>query len=56
MDGFIDIYSHILPEMDEGSKNVEQTINMVKIAYEEFVCNILFHCSVCSELYNPEWI
>jgi protein-tyrosine phosphatase len=35
MDGFIDIHSHILPEIDDGSKSMEQTIKMVKLAYEE---------------------
>ncbi|MGB8452071.1 MAG: CpsB/CapC family capsule biosynthesis tyrosine phosphatase [Anaerocolumna sp.] len=35
MDGFIDIHSHILPEIDDGSKSMEQTIHMVKLAYEE---------------------
>ena len=33
--GFIDMHSHILPEIDDGSRDMEQTINMLKIAYEE---------------------
>ncbi len=33
--GFIDMHSHILPDIDDGSENIEQTINMLKIAYEE---------------------
>lgn len=32
---FIDLHSHILPEVDDGSDSMEQTVNMLKIAYEE---------------------
>lgn len=32
---FIDLHSHILPEIDDGSSSMIQTINMLKIAYEE---------------------
>jgi len=35
MPGFIDIHSHILPNVDDGSKSLEQSLNMLKIAYEE---------------------
>lgn len=33
--GFIDIHSHILPNMDDGSHSVEQSLDMLRIAYEE---------------------
>lgn len=29
------MHSHILPEIDDGSKSMEETISMLKIAYEE---------------------
>lgn len=33
--GFIDIHSHILPNVDDGSKSLEQSLNMIKTAYCE---------------------
>lgn len=41
MEGFIDIHSHILPQLDDGSKSIEQTINMVKIAASEGIKTII---------------
>ncbi|WMJ85793.1 CpsB/CapC family capsule biosynthesis tyrosine phosphatase [Anaerocolumna sp. MB42-C2] len=56
----IDIHSHILPQVDNGSVSMEQTKNMLKIAYEEGITYIIAtpHYSVgCrnadkEELYN----
>lgn len=31
----VDIHNHILPGVDDGSKNMEQTIQMLQIAYKE---------------------
>lgn len=28
--GFVDIHSHVLPGIDDGAKNIEQSINMIK--------------------------
>lgn len=39
--GFIDMHSHILPQVDDGSRNMEQTISMLKIAYEEGIRTIV---------------
>ena len=33
--GFIDIHSHILPNMDDGSHSDEESLEMLRIAYEE---------------------
>ena len=33
--GFIDIHSHILPKLDEGSSSVEETEEMLRIAKED---------------------
>ena len=33
--GWIDIHCHILPGLDDGSKNMEQTERMLRIAYSE---------------------
>lgn len=31
----VDIHSHILPELDDGSKSMEESLAMLRIAYEE---------------------
>ena len=41
MEGFIDIHSHIIPDLDDGSANMDQTINMLKIAYREGIRSII---------------
>jgi len=33
--GFIDIHSHILPGVDDGSKSMDETLRMLTIAYAE---------------------
>lgn len=33
--GYIDIHSHILPNMDDGSRSMRQSLEMLRIAYEE---------------------
>jgi len=41
MEGFIDLHCHILPALDDGAKNMEQTREMLKAAYEEGVRTIV---------------
>lgn len=38
----IDIHSHIIPNVDDGAKNVEETFNLIEEAEEARVyrCNI----------------
>ncbi|HCL01042.1 MAG TPA: histidinol-phosphatase [Lachnoclostridium phytofermentans] len=36
-----DIHSHILPSVDDGSENLKQTRNMLKIAHEEGIIHII---------------
>ena len=31
----IDIHNHILPNIDDGSKSMEMSLNMLKFAYEQ---------------------
>lgn len=38
---YIDIHSHILPNLDDGSNSIEQTINMLKVAYKEGIRTII---------------
>lgn len=35
MEGFVDLHSHILPGIDDGSESLEMTVEMLKIAWEE---------------------
>lgn len=35
MDGFIDIHSHILPELDDGARNLDESREMLHTAYKE---------------------
>lgn len=37
----IDVHSHILPEIDDGSKSIEETAKMVEEAYEAGFCDII---------------
>lgn len=37
----IDVHCHILPEIDDGSKTIEESINMAKIASEEGIKKII---------------
>ncbi len=41
MNQWIDIHSHILPAVDNGSVSMSQTKNMLKIAYEEGISHIV---------------
>ena len=36
-----DIHSHMLPGVDDGSKNMEMSLDMLSIAYNEGVRNII---------------
>jgi protein-tyrosine phosphatase len=37
-----DMHCHLLPGVDDGSKNMEMTLDMLQIAYDEGTRNILF--------------
>lgn len=41
MQGYFDLHSHILPGIDDGPENMEETLRMVAIAYEEGIRIIL---------------
>lgn len=40
-DGFYDVHIHLLPGVDDGSKSMEMTIEMLKRAYEQGVRNLI---------------
>ena len=37
----IDIHNHILPNIDDGSKSVEMSLNMLKYAYEQGITDVV---------------
>lgn len=41
MEGFVDVHCHLLPGIDDGSKNMEMTMKMIKIAYEEGIRHMI---------------
>lgn len=41
MNGFIDVHSHILPALDDGAGNMAKTREMLQIAYEEGIREII---------------
>lgn len=41
MYGFIDIHSHILPGLDDGAKNMEESLAMLRIAHREGIRTII---------------
>lgn len=40
MDGLYDMHCHILPGIDDGSKDMDETLKMLKIAYDEGIRHI----------------
>ncbi len=46
MNGFIDIHSHIIPGVDDGAKDIQETRDMLKTAYNEGIRTIIAtpHC------------
>lgn len=41
MNGFIDLHSHVLPALDDGAKDLNKTREMLQIAYEEGIREII---------------
>lgn len=39
--GYIDMHSHILPGLDDGSRGMEQSVNMLRIAVREEIATII---------------
>ena len=37
----IDIHNHILPNIDDGSKTMEMSLNMLKYAYDQGVTDVV---------------
>lgn len=41
MSSYIDIHSHILPQIDDGAKNIDMSIKMLRIAQQNGIRNII---------------
>lgn len=41
MSGFYDIHSHVLPQIDDGAKNMEMSMEMIGSAYEQGVRHLI---------------
>lgn len=41
MDSYIDIHSHILPQIDDGAENFDVSMEMLRIAYADGIRNII---------------
>ena len=48
MGGYIDMHCHILPEVDDGAKSIEEMEKMLKIAYDEGI-----RCMIATPHYHP---
>ena len=49
MNKFIDTHCHIIPAVDDGAKNVEETSKMLRIAYDEGI-----RCIVATPHHHPK--
>jgi len=50
--GFIDIHSHILPKLDEGSSCIEESAQMLQIAREDGISGIVATPHILDGVYN----
>jgi protein-tyrosine phosphatase len=39
--GFVDLHAHILPGVDDGARNLEETVRMLRLAYKEGIRTII---------------
>ena len=49
MEGFIDMHCHILPGVDDGAKDIKETKEMLRIAYEEGI-----RCIIATPHHHPK--
>lgn len=48
MSGYIDMHCHILPEVDDGAGSIEETVQMLHIAYQEGI-----RCIIATPHHHP---
>ena len=49
----IDIHSHIIPKIDDGSKSIEESLNMIKEASKEGFTDIILTSHFLCDYYEP---
>ena len=49
MSGYIDMHCHILPEVDDGAQSIEETVQMLRIAYREGI-----RCIIATPHHHPK--
>ena len=49
MSGYIDMHCHILPEVDDGAESIEETVQMLQIAYQEGI-----RCIIATPHHHPK--
>ena len=49
-----DVHCHILPGIDDGSKNVQMSLDMLKLSAEQGVEGIIFTPHFYADMYSPE--
>ena len=49
-----DVHCHILPGIDDGSKNVQMSLDMLKMSAEQGVEGIIFTPHFYADMYSPE--
>lgn len=53
MEGYFDIHSHVLPALDDGSKDMEMSMRMIRMAYEQGVRYMMATPHYYSGHHNP---
>lgn len=57
MDGFIDMHSHILPNIDDGAEDIDESMEMLNIAAEEgfkYIIATPHYRQGCSEIFSKK--
>ena len=49
MRGYIDMHCHILPEVDDGAQSIEQTVQMLRLAYQDGI-----RCIIATPHHHPK--
>ena len=50
-DGFVDIHSHLLPGIDDGAKNLEDSISLISKMYSYGIKNFVTTPHVLGDVY-----
>jgi protein-tyrosine phosphatase len=56
MTGFYDIHTHILPHVDDGARDMEETLNILKMEYEDGVRTIYATSHYRRNMFEPSMV